>query len=767
MRYIVLLVVIGLCFAASALAAGSGLPAPVVPDCLGVNIHFTGRNDKHVAKIAEGGFKFIRMDFWWSGIETKKGVYDFTAHEQLLESLTERGIRPIFILDYGNPLYDEGLSPHTDEGRAAFARFAAAGVAHFKGRGVVWELWNEPNGGMFWKPTPNAEDYVKLAKVVYPAVKKADPDAVLIAPALACWEFKYLEEAFKLGLLNHLDAVSVHPYGSAQPEDAYRYYETVRALIRMYGPKGRQIPVVSGEWGYSSFKGFTVDQQGQYLAREFLVNLANRISVSIWYDWVDDGPDPNEKEHHFGTLYLDFSEKPAYKAMQTLTAQLRGYRFAARMDGASDDDYLILFSNGDQTCLAAWTTGKPHKIALPVDAARFSVASLLGDASELAARNGKLEFEVSESVRYIKPVGVSKRWLTEAGWSPSVREFMGKNGLSLVITSAIDSKAPKYEFVAGGKKLEARRLGAGFTVPHVANGSAKSSLTLVARVPELREPLRRTIEFENLDAPIIEVAPPSAETLMIAVSLPEYYSGRPIKGKLHVYNCRGIKLKNTWAPVSLNADASREMLKLKLSERPTGIFSFAIKLVDDAGRDLVVVPPRRYALVETFADGKPGEEVKGYSVLTGGDAKVGGSGRLSYVESPQWGPGSVCAKLDYTLETGWKYVQITPKSPLSISGKPNSAKIWIKGQKNSAPARLRLAGVDDQTFQYKYGTLETRQWEILTVNLQSRDVIHWGASNDGVVRYPLMWDTLLLVDNLPSKSFTGEVFVGPIMLCYD
>jgi len=408
MRSFVILASVVLAVRACA-AVEVGLPRPVVPDCLGVNIHFTGRQDKHVAKIAEGGFRFIRMDFAWSRIETKKGEYDFKPYEELVQSLSEHGIRPLFILDYGNDLYDQG-SPHTDEGRAAFARFAAAGVAHFKGKGIIWELWNEPNISIFWKPEPKAEDYAKLAEVVYPAVKKADPDALLIAPALAVYDFKYLEEAFKLGLLKHLDAVSVHPYGSAKPEDAYKYYETVRALMQKYGPKGKRIPIISGEWGYSAVRGLTVDHQAQFIAREFLVNLANGIALSIWYDWIDDGPDPEEKEHHYGTMYRDLTEKPAYKAMQMLAAQLQGYRFAARLDSA-DNDYLLLFTRGTRTCLAAWTTGDAHKIKLPVDVQKFTNAGLLGEKAELEARNGRLELELSGSVRYVKPVGISARWL--------------------------------------------------------------------------------------------------------------------------------------------------------------------------------------------------------------------------------------------------------------------------------------------------------------------------------------------------------------------
>jgi hypothetical protein len=764
MKRLLSAIVLGFCLLAPAVAADIGLPKPVVPDCLGVNIHFTGRNDKHVAKIAEGGFKFVRMDFFWSGIERKKGEYNFKPYDALVDSLAKRGIRPLFILDYGNDLYDKG-APHTDEGRAAFARFAAAGVAHFKGRGIVWELWNEPNGKWAWKPEPNPDDYVKLAEMVYPAVKKADPDAILVGPALSCWDFKYWEQVLSKGLLTYVDAVSVHPYGSPIPEDAFRYYQTIRAMMAKHSPDHKDMTVISGEWGYSAVKGITVEKQAELIAREFLVNQANHIPLSIWYDWINDGPDPKEKEHNFGTMYHDFTEKPAYKAVKVLSTQLNGYHFAALLDSGSDKDYLALFANGKDTCVAAWTTGDPHKLVLPVDAEKFASVSLLGDRSELAAKDGKLEFEVSQAVRYIKPVGECKRWILQAGWTVSASTSLSSNGMRLNIESNLDSSPMWYEFIVGGKTVPGSRSGAGFVVPYVPDGAPTATITLVTRVPELSDPLRRTIRFDNTNTPVIDVAPPSADTFMVAVSLPEL-SGTSLKGVVHVEDYKGIELESDSAAVSLNP-GGREMVKLKMKTRPTRIYSFGLRLTGDNGRDVVRVPVKRYWLAETFTQGKPGDEIAGYKAACGRDDKVIDVARLTYARCPQWGPGSVCGKLDYTFSEGARFVQIVPESPMPIPDKPVSAKVWVKGQKNSAPVRLRVRGSDDQTFEYQSGTFDTRQWEIMAVNMRDEIDLHWSGPADGIKRYPLRWDSLLVIDNPGRKPFTGEVFVGPVMLCYD
>jgi len=131
------------CFPATA----AELPDPVVPEGLGVNIHFTDPQPGEMEMLAQAGFKWVRMDFAWNATEREKGVYDFSAWDRLLTVLEAHKIRAVLILDYSNPHYDGGLSPASDEGRVGFARWAAAAVRHFRNRGVLWEMYNEPNIG--------------------------------------------------------------------------------------------------------------------------------------------------------------------------------------------------------------------------------------------------------------------------------------------------------------------------------------------------------------------------------------------------------------------------------------------------------------------------------------------------------------------------------------------------------------------------------------------------------------------------------------------
>jgi polysaccharide biosynthesis protein PslG len=96
--------------------------SPILPDGLGVNIHFTDAKPGEMKMLAEAGFRWVRMDLAWNDTERQQGRYDFSRYDHMMEGLTPYGIRALFILDYTNPLYDGGLSPYTDEGRKAFAQ---------------------------------------------------------------------------------------------------------------------------------------------------------------------------------------------------------------------------------------------------------------------------------------------------------------------------------------------------------------------------------------------------------------------------------------------------------------------------------------------------------------------------------------------------------------------------------------------------------------------------------------------------------------------
>lgn len=355
-------------------------PGVVTP---GINIHFTKGHEKDLDMIAAAGLKYIRMDFAWQGTEKVKGKYDWSAYDELTSNLEKRGIRALYILDYSNSLYENEVeatdpltgkkerntaSPAHPESIEAFARWAAAAALHFRGKNIIWEIWNEPNI-FFWRPAPDVEQYNKLAMATCKAVKAAVPEAVIIGPATSQLPVPFIESFLSTGILEYLDGVSVHPYRrySLPPESAVDDYRKIDELIKKYTPSGRKaVPIISGEWGYNtSSRGVSPETQAAYIVRMLLSNLLYGIPFSIWYDWKNDGPDPDEWEHNFGTVTIDLQPKPAYIAIKTMSEQLKGFTFVKRAEIKNSNDYILFFRDGKGNGKAvAWTTEIPHNISL-------------------------------------------------------------------------------------------------------------------------------------------------------------------------------------------------------------------------------------------------------------------------------------------------------------------------------------------------------------------------------------------------------------------
>ena len=407
------------------LSCAQEIPEAVTPAGVGVNIHFVTGHEKDLDLIAAAGFRFIRMDFGWSAIETEKGKYNWSEYEALVKNLAERGIRAVFILDYSNPLYEQEVtstnplthqshrttaSPQHPESIAAFAAWAAAAAQRFHGKHILWELWNEPNID-FWSPKPDVRQYSALAVAAAKAIRQADPGATIIGPASSGFPWEFLETFFQSGILGYLDAVSIHPYREPKrgPETATADYAKLRALIDNHTPPSKKgpIPILSGEWGYSSWeRGVTPETQADFIVRQQLANLLNHVPLSIWYDWKNDGDDPKENEHNFGTVQPDLTPKPAYQAIKVFTRELGGYRVERRVQTENEKDYVLVFAAADgKQKLAAWTTSEPHriKVKLTGKTGRATGTTAKGEPFAPQIDAGECSLYLTGSPKYLAP----------------------------------------------------------------------------------------------------------------------------------------------------------------------------------------------------------------------------------------------------------------------------------------------------------------------------------------------------------------------------
>ena len=160
------------------------------------------------------GIVWMRDGIGFFSVCAKPNQYNFDRYDELLDRLEKEKIEPLIILsgfDWEIQKTRPDLVPlyaHPE----AWRQYVRATVTHYRGRIRNWEIWNEEDGG-FWKPSPNAAQYVSLLQIAYEEIKAIDPQSTVLVGGLCGWNSQYLKEMYKAGVKGCFDAIAVHSYG--------------------------------------------------------------------------------------------------------------------------------------------------------------------------------------------------------------------------------------------------------------------------------------------------------------------------------------------------------------------------------------------------------------------------------------------------------------------------------------------------------------------------------------------------------------------------
>jgi hypothetical protein len=300
----------------------------------------------------DGVVETVRVPVVWSQCEPAPGIYDFTALDAEIGAAADHGVRvqPFVWGTPGRFSHQAARPPLGKRARAAWARFLRAlvgrygsGGAFWRGRSRrepvrVWQVWNEPNFVVFWRPRPSPAGYARLLRVSARAIRGADPRARValagVAPVNAgikTWVF--LRRLFRRpGIRRDFDLVALHPYSTTVPELDYQVRKVRWAMAE--AGLGRR-PLLIGEIGVASWgdyrSPFVVGPGGQesFLEASFRRLLRMRRRWRIvgvdWFTWRDQRS--IDRTCSFcqgaGLLDLDGKPKPAWRAYRRAVAEAR------------------------------------------------------------------------------------------------------------------------------------------------------------------------------------------------------------------------------------------------------------------------------------------------------------------------------------------------------------------------------------------------------------------------------------------------------------
>jgi polysaccharide biosynthesis protein PslG len=293
-----------------------------------------------LTRIGQGGVGTLRINLAWGVVQQSADAsYDWTHYDLVIAGAALHGIRVLATV-YSSAPWAEPSAEHPPLGSAQtkFDDFVRAAVERYGDGGTFWkehpnlpalpiadwQLWNEPNSHLFWKPAPNAAQYVDLLRGFGRAVHSADAGAKVLlgglfpTPRGDITMVSYLTQLYQHGGGGLFDAAAVHPY-AANPQRAIDATAQLRSLMNRNGDHAKPIWITEVGWASEGRPpGLVVGPQGQANYVKQIFELASRdrsrlgIAGVVWYSLSDT---PGQLwVGHCGLFTVDGTPKPAWDA---------------------------------------------------------------------------------------------------------------------------------------------------------------------------------------------------------------------------------------------------------------------------------------------------------------------------------------------------------------------------------------------------------------------------------------------------------------------
>lgn len=257
---------------------------------MGIFVHYdtnyTGNDMEELLGIFSGaGYGFNRQEIRWQWFEKNKDSFLLPKIEEEYKAIVKQnGMDRLVILSYGNPLYEYTdkngnlvlnpvLEQYEENGEIVtniesqlylerFGKYCYEVTLASKDYAQCYEVWNEYNmdGSQFNRDRGMPSDYVNLLKQAYKNVHKASSNAVVFGVSAAYvtsgytyTTYEWIEEVFKAGGGEYMDALSFHIYTSEKsPEDSDKkaVVQKIKDIMAKYGYG--DMKVVLTETGYAS-----------------------------------------------------------------------------------------------------------------------------------------------------------------------------------------------------------------------------------------------------------------------------------------------------------------------------------------------------------------------------------------------------------------------------------------------------------------------------------------------------------------------------------
>ena len=326
--------------------------AATPPDFVGITSDDTFAGEGHYRSAAMAqqrsvGVGLLRQVFDWASVEASPGRYDFGIYDGYVRDTAAHGIALLAVLHNPPPFYRRSsergwcpppkLSSMADYARAAVRRYGPNGSLWRENPGAPsvpirsWQIWNEPNLGIYWCNRPNAREYASMLRVVGKAIKREDPGAEIVTAGMPDSKLKsampldrFLKRLYRARGKRYFDTLAINGYATNNAQLSELLHRVRRRMNRA-GDRRARLWITEIGWGDGGPPHrFNVGAAGQAqrIERSFklLARLTRKLRLRgvVYYSWRDLRPYPPKYNDmwglHTGLLDVNGNPKPAYYA---------------------------------------------------------------------------------------------------------------------------------------------------------------------------------------------------------------------------------------------------------------------------------------------------------------------------------------------------------------------------------------------------------------------------------------------------------------------
>lgn len=351
----------------------------------------------------------IRTGFLWKDLEKTQGKRDFRLFDRTVGAMRRHGLDLTMLLAIApewassDPLGRQGIRHKAGrlprlELWADYAQCMASRYGDFCRK---FEIWNEPNLKSYWKPFPDSFEYFRLLEASSAAIRRGAPDAEILTAGLVPFQFvaepevaaeQFLDDLYAYsGDRRIFDHIAYHPYPLMRRNITNASLERqmtdmMNRLRRIQTKRNdRSSAFYLTEIGAPDLPR-TIDERRQAeVLTVLLVYCAAQpdIRFTHFYNFQEDGDNPDYNEHNFGLVKSDLSPKPALFAFHQLARTLSGRVFRERRE--ENGVVIYDFSAPGAPLLVVWSD-QPQDWRLPDGL--HTVRGVTGEAVEI--RNGTI-----------------------------------------------------------------------------------------------------------------------------------------------------------------------------------------------------------------------------------------------------------------------------------------------------------------------------------------------------------------------------------------